>query len=147
MLNPVRASSAAAIAKWNQSIPKYHRYNGTAVRVRTKVPIRNELVIQLMRSVGIRKIKGRKVGKSSRGHDIGRPRTTSSFVQLWTAPQWAQVNLCRFIFAAGQRFSSIVRPVSVSFEVEGQRTRRLLILRAVFFGRGRSNRNRDGIYI
>src|SRR5437588_516028 len=58
MLKPVRVSSAAAIAKWNQSMPKYHRYNGTAVRVRTKVPIRNELVIQLIRSVGIRKIKG-----------------------------------------------------------------------------------------
>ena len=59
MLKPVRVSSAAAIAKWNQSIPKYHRYNGTAVRVRTKVPIRNELVIQLIRSVGIRKITGK----------------------------------------------------------------------------------------
>src|SRR5437016_13667473 len=58
MLKPVRVSSAAAIAKWNQSIPKYHRYSGTAVRVRTKVPIRNELVIQLIRSVGIRKITG-----------------------------------------------------------------------------------------
>src|SRR5436305_3388677 len=58
MLKPVRASSTAAIAKWNQSIPKYHKYNGTAVRVRTKVPIRNELVIQLIRSVGIRKITG-----------------------------------------------------------------------------------------
>ena len=60
MLKPVRVSSAAAIAKWNQSMPKYHRYNGTAVRVRTKVPIRNELVIQLMRSVGIRKITGKR---------------------------------------------------------------------------------------
>src|SRR5437588_8821373 len=59
MLKPVRVSSAAAIAKWNQSIPKYHRYNGTAVRVRIKVPIRNELVVQLIRSVGIRKIKGK----------------------------------------------------------------------------------------
>ena len=59
MLKPVTVSSAAAIAKWNQSIPKYHRYHGTAVRVRTKVPIRNELVIQLMRSVGIRKITGK----------------------------------------------------------------------------------------
>src|SRR6266404_7361151 len=58
MLKPVTVSSAAAIVKWNQSIPKYHRYNGTAVRVRTKVPIRNELVIQLIRSVGIRKITG-----------------------------------------------------------------------------------------
>src|SRR5205807_4793690 len=59
MLKPVTVSSAAAIAKWNQSIPKDHRYHGTAVRVRTKVPIRNELVIQLMRSVGIRKITGK----------------------------------------------------------------------------------------
>src|ERR1700736_5621150 len=61
MLKPVTVSSAAAIAKWNQSIPKYHRYNGTAVRVRKNVPIRNELVIQLIRSVGIRKIKERKI--------------------------------------------------------------------------------------
>src|SRR5207302_8870667 len=59
MLKPVTVSSAAAIAKWNQSIPKDHRYHGTAVRVRTKVPIRNELVIQLIRSVGIRKITGK----------------------------------------------------------------------------------------
>ena len=59
MLKPVTVSSAAAIAKWNQSIPKYHRYNGTAVSVRKKVPIRKELVIQLIRSVGIRKIKGK----------------------------------------------------------------------------------------
>src|SRR5947208_6745867 len=63
MLKPVTVSSAAAIAKWNQSMPKYHRYNGTAVRVRTKVPIKNELVIQLIRSVGIRKIKGQNLAK------------------------------------------------------------------------------------
>src|SRR6266487_1643485 len=44
-------------------MPKYHRYNGTAVRVRTNVPIKNELVIQLIRSVGIRKIKGVEFGE------------------------------------------------------------------------------------
>ena len=49
MLKPVTASNAAATAKWNQSTPKYHRYDGTAVRVRINVPIRNELVVQLMR--------------------------------------------------------------------------------------------------
>src|SRR5256886_8762448 len=57
MLKPVAASITAKTASWNQLTPKYHRYNGTAVSVRTNVPIRNELVVQLMRSVGIRKIK------------------------------------------------------------------------------------------
>src|SRR6266436_5958221 len=66
MLKPVRVSSAAAIAKWNQSIPKYHRYNGTAVSVRKNVPIRNELVVQLIRSVGIRKIKEREFVRRER---------------------------------------------------------------------------------
>jgi hypothetical protein len=43
----------------------------------------------------------------------------------------------------GQRFSSIVIPVSVSFDVEGQRTSRLLMLGPAFgFGRrGGSNKN------
>jgi len=65
--------------------------------------------------------------------------------QLWTAPQWAQVNFCRFIFAPGQRFCSIVRPVSVSFEVEGQRTSKLFRSAQTFgFGRrrGGSKQNR-----
>jgi hypothetical protein len=56
--------------------------------------------------------------------------------QLWTAPQWAQVNFCGFIFAADHRFCSIVRPVSVSFEVEGQRTSKLF-KSAPTFGFGR----------
>jgi hypothetical protein len=53
------------------------------------------------------------------------------------------VNLCVFTLAVRQRSSSIVLPVSVSFEVEGQRTSKLLTLRPVFgFGRrGGSNRN------
>jgi hypothetical protein len=55
-------------------------------------------------------------------------------VQLWTPPQWAQVNLCPFTFATGHNFSLIVRPVSVSFEVEGQRTNKLFML---IFGSGR----------
>src|SRR5260370_22363845 len=59
MLKPVGASITAKIASWNQLTPKYHRYNGTAVSVRINVPIRNELVVQLLRSVGIRKIKER----------------------------------------------------------------------------------------
>ena len=37
-------------------MPKYHRYNGTAVSDRKNVPIRNELVVQLMRLIGMRKI-------------------------------------------------------------------------------------------
>jgi hypothetical protein len=72
MLKPVAASIIAKMASWNQLTPKYHRYNGTAVSVRTNVPIRNELVVQLMRSVGIRKIKGGNFGKDHRLTDIGR---------------------------------------------------------------------------
>ena len=63
MLKPIAASNTKNRASWNQSIPKYHRYSGTAVSVRTNVPIRNELVVQLMRSVGIRKIKGANLGR------------------------------------------------------------------------------------
>src|SRR5437667_12566898 len=59
-------------------------------------------------------------------------------------PQCAQVNFCVFILAVRQRFSSIVLPVSVSFEVEGQRTSKLLMLGPAFgFGRrGGSKKNR-----
>jgi len=46
------------------------------------------------------------------------------------------MNLCVFTFAVRQRFSSIVRPVSVSFDVEGQRTSKLLMLTPAF-GLGR----------
>jgi len=62
-------------------------------------------------------------------------------------PQCAQVNFCAFTLAACQRFSSIVRPVSVNFDVEGQRTSRLLMLGPAFgFGRrGGSNKNLLGI--
>jgi hypothetical protein len=72
-----------------------------------------------------------------------RPRITSSFFQECTPPQCAQVNLCVFSLALGQRFSSIVLPVSVSFDVEGQRTSKLLMLGPAFtFGRrGGSKRN------
>src|SRR5438046_8037807 len=65
MLKPVADSNTKNRASWNQSIPKYHRYSGTAVSVRTNVPIRNELVVQLMRSVGMRKINGRNWGRIS----------------------------------------------------------------------------------
>jgi hypothetical protein len=58
-----------------------------------------------------------------------------------------QVTFCVFNFAIGQRFASIVLPVSVSFDVEGQRTSRLLMLGPVFgFGRrGGSKKNRVAI--
>ena len=58
------------------------------------------------------------------------------------------MNFCRFTFAVGQSFSSIVRPVSVSRDVDGQRTSKLLILGGAFFGfgRGGSKRNRVVIY-
>ena len=74
---------------------------------------------------------------------IGRPRMTSFFVQVCTAPQCAHVNFCVFTAAVCQRFSSIVLPVSVSFEVEGHLTSRLLMLRPAFaFGRrGGSKKN------
>ena len=68
---------------------------------------------------------GRRVACGLVPQATGLPNTTSALVQLWTAPQWAQINFCPFIFAAGQSFCSIVRPVSVSFEVEGQRTSKL----------------------
>ena len=78
---------------------------------------------------------------------MARPRITSSFFQECTPPQCAQVNLCVFSFAVDQRFSSIVLPVSVSFDVERQRTSKLLMVGPVFtFGRrGGSNRNLVGI--
>ena len=82
MLKPVAASITAKITSWNQLTPKYHRYNGTAVSVRTNVPIRNELVIQLMRSVGMRKITRRKFSNDHRLTEVGRPRITSFFVQV-----------------------------------------------------------------
>jgi hypothetical protein len=80
MLKPVAASNTANMATWNQSIPKYQRYSGTAVSVRINVPIKNELVVQLMRSFGMRKSRG-----ENRDHqllDIGRPRITSLFVHV-----------------------------------------------------------------
>src|SRR5437870_9908518 len=72
---------------------------------------------------------------------------TSCFVQLWTPPQCAQVTFCVFNLAIGQRFSSIVLPVSVSFDVEGQRTSKLLMLGPSFVlgRRGGSKRNRVAI--
>ena len=58
-------------------------------------------------------------------------------------PQCAQVNFSVFSLTVDQRFSSIVLPVSVSFDVEGQRTSKLLRLGPTFgFGRrGGSNKN------
>jgi hypothetical protein len=42
------------------------------------------------------------------------------------------VNLCIFTVAVSQRLSSIVFPVSVSLDVDGQRTSKLLMVRPVF---------------
>src|SRR5256885_12409762 len=100
-----------------------------------------------MRSVGMRKIKEAKLGGQPPLQEIGRPRTTSSFVQVWTLPQCAQVNFCAFTLAVGQSFSFTVRPVSVNFDVEGQRTSKLLRPVPTFgFGRrGGSKRNRVAI--
>src|SRR5256885_15064827 len=100
-----------------------------------------------MRSVGMRKIKEAKLGGQPPLQETGRPRTTSSFVQVWTLPQCAQVNFCAFTLAVGQSFSFMVRPVSVSLDVEGQRTSKLLRPVPIFgFGRrGGSKRNRVAI--
>ena len=73
-----------------------------------------------------------KAASPARTYEVGRARITSCFVQVWTRPQCAQVNFCAFTLAALQRFSSIVLPVSVSFEVEGQRTSKLLMLAPTF---------------
>jgi len=58
-------------------------------------------------------------------------------------PQWEQVNFCVFTVAVCQSLSSIVLPVSVSLDVEGQRTSKLLIATPAFaFGRrGGSKKN------
>jgi hypothetical protein len=76
---------------------------------------------------------------------VGRPRTTSFLVQVCTAPQCEQVNFCVFTVSVCQCFSSTVFPVSVSFEVEGQRTSRLLIPGRVFACLGGSKKNRVAI--
>ena len=79
MLKPIAIINTPHTAKWNQSTPKYHRYAGTAVRVRKKVPIRNELVVQLMRSFGMRKITAESAHQLL---DVGLPKITSVLVQL-----------------------------------------------------------------
>jgi hypothetical protein len=57
------------------------------------------------------------------------------------------VNFCFLSLAVAQRFSSIVLPVSVSFDVEGQRTSKLLMLGPilVFGRRGGSKKNLVGM--
>lgn len=76
---------------------------------------------------------------------VGRPRTTSFLVQVCTSPQCEQVNFCVFTVSLCQCFSSTVFPVSVSFEVEGQRTSRLLIPGRVFACFGGSKKKRVAI--
>ena len=53
------------------------------------------------------------------------------------------MNFCFLTLVVDQRFSSTVRPVSVNFDVEGQRTSKLLMPEFSFaFGRrGGSNKN------
>ncbi len=57
------------------------------------------------------------------------------------------MNFCFLSFAVAQRFSSIVLPVSVSFDVEGQRTSKLLMLGPgfIFSRRGGSKKNLVGM--
>ena len=54
MLVPVTQNMQKKSKKLNQFSPNAQMYAGTAVRVSTNVPIRKELVTQLMRSVGMR---------------------------------------------------------------------------------------------
>src|SRR6267143_7296492 len=153
MLKPVTASKAAATAKWNQSTPKDKRYHGTAVRVRIKVPIRNELVVQLIRWVGIRKIKGKEFVRPMR-EQLACQRIIATgdreprlLLSTYERRRNAQVNFCALTLWVGQSFSFTVRPVSVSFDVEGQRTSKLLRPVPILgFGRrGGSKRNRVAI--
>ena len=44
--NPVAKNIARNSPIWNASMPKAHRYTGTAVTAKSRVPIRNELMIQ-----------------------------------------------------------------------------------------------------
>jgi hypothetical protein len=78
-----------------------------------------------------------KIGRILSTFQTGRPRITSALLQLWTLPQCAQVNFCVLTLAALQRFSSIVRPVSVNFEVEGHRTSKLFMFASLDFSRRR----------
>jgi len=50
-LNPFNAKN---IESWNQSTPKCHKYRGTPVQVTTNVPMRKELLVQLIREAGRR---------------------------------------------------------------------------------------------
>src|SRR5690349_10912434 len=94
-----------------------------------------------MRSIGMQ--NSREENRHHQLLEVGRPRITSSFVQVWTLPQCIQVSCCLFSLSVAQRSSSIVCPVSVSFDVVGQRTSKLLRVGPVFgFGRrGGSNKN------
>jgi hypothetical protein len=47
------------------------------------------------------------------------------------------VSFCVLTLAALQRFSSIVRPVSVNFDVEGHRTSKLFMFASLDFNRRR----------
>src|SRR4051812_32182930 len=82
-------------------------------------------------------------------YELGLPRTTSSLDQLWTLPQCEHVTFCFFTLAVAQSASSMVLPVSVSRDVDGQRTSMLFMLpRAFDFGfRGGSNKNRLSIRV
>ena len=57
------------------------------------------------------------------------------------------MNFCVFTVAVCQRFSSIVLPVSVSFDVEGQRTSKLLMLRRAFALRRRGGSKKNLVAI
>src|SRR5256886_10810133 len=101
MLKPLTVRRAVGMAKWNKSIPKYQSYHGTAVRVRTKVPIRNELVIQLIRSVGIRKITG--------GGLVRSLRVQLACQSLLKWPTEDHVFLCPGMNAAAMRAGELLR--------------------------------------
>ena len=54
---------------------------------------------------------------------LWRPRTTFPSVQRWTFPQWVQVSLLSATSICAKLFASVVRPVTNSLAVAGQRTR------------------------
>src|SRR5205814_1605711 len=80
MLKPVAASITAKTASWNQLTPKYHRYNGTAVSVRTNEPTRNELV-GILESVNNTSFRG-VVRRHLHFHSITNRKPNETFAHL-----------------------------------------------------------------
>src|SRR5436305_14455366 len=79
-------------------MPKYHRYIGTAVSVSTNVPIRNELVVQLMRSAGIRKITKKNLLKPVTDYELStRDCSAENYVLLRPGMNLTAVRTCKLL--------------------------------------------------